>query len=110
MAHDEQQANRLRRALADQTVTEKKMFGGTCFMLRNHILCGTGKRGFLIRVGKEQADEALSRPGASVMEMNGRRMQGFVRVDPAQRNEHDLLRWVALAKTFSAMLPAKKAR
>jgi TfoX N-terminal domain len=110
MAYDQQLADRLRRALADPRATEKKMFGGICFMQRDHMLCGTGKAGFLFRVGKEQADEALSRPGASVMEMNGRRMQGFVWVDPARCSDHDLRDWVALAKKFIATLPAKKAK
>jgi TfoX N-terminal domain len=108
MAYDEDAAERLRRALADPSLIEKRMFGGVCFMRRDHMLCGVGKAGFLFRVGKEQEREALARPGATVMEMNGRRMQGFVWVDPARCTDPDLRNWVALANKFIATLPPKK--
>jgi hypothetical protein len=42
------------------------------------------------------------------MEMNGRRMQGFVWVDPARCTDPDLRNWVALANKFIATLPPKK--
>jgi len=110
MTEKDQLADRLRRALADPRVTEKKMFGGICFLRQDHMLCGTGKQGFLLRVGKDQEADALSRPGASPMEMGGRRMQGFVWVDPGRCSERDLQDWVALAGRFVASLPTKSPR
>jgi hypothetical protein len=35
-------------------------------------------------VAKEQSAAALLRPGARIMEMNGRRYEGYVRVDPGR--------------------------
>jgi TfoX/Sxy family transcriptional regulator of competence genes len=111
MAYDAALAERLRRALGDQTgVTEKRMFGGMCFMQNDHMLCGTGTQGFLFRVGKDQDAEALSRPGAALMEMKGRPMHGYVWVDPAACSDRDLQTWVALARKFVATLPAKKPK
>jgi len=41
-------AERVRKALSGKrAITEKKMFGGTCFLLRGHMLCGTGSRSTL---------------------------------------------------------------
>lgn len=37
-------AERLRKSLAGRrNITEKRMFGGACFLLRGNMLCGTGK-------------------------------------------------------------------
>jgi TfoX N-terminal domain len=111
MAHDEALVMRMRQALADhKRVTEKKMFGGVCFMLRDHMLCGTGKRGFMFRVGADQHAEALVRPGARPMEFGGRRMRGFVWVDPKSCPEPDLADWLALAERYVARLPAKPSK
>ena len=64
MTSDPEPTSRLRRALADHSgVSEKRMFGGVCFMLREHMLCGTGKPGFMFRVGMDQEAEALGRQG-----------------------------------------------
>src|SRR5678815_6189222 len=65
--------DRMRAALRGKRVKEKAMFGGVCFMLRDHMLCAASPRGYLFRVGKEQHAAALERPGARPMEMNGRR-------------------------------------
>jgi len=110
MAYDEAQAARLRRALAGRrAVAEKKMFGGLCFMRRDHMLCGIGWDGLLFRVGEAHEAVALARPGATPMEIGGRKMRGFVWVDPAQCRARDLARWVALAEQYVASLPPKKS-
>ena len=42
------------------------------------------------------------------MVMNGRRFEGFVRVDPQACDARALKRWVALAERYVAGLPPKK--
>jgi TfoX/Sxy family transcriptional regulator of competence genes len=102
-------AARLRRALAGRRgVTEKKMFGGVCFLVRGNMLCGTGKQDFMFRVGKAQDAKALSRPGARPMDFTGRPFPGFVWVDPASCNARQLKSWIALAEKYVGKLPAKK--
>jgi hypothetical protein len=103
-------AGRLRSALAGRKITEKKMFGGTCFLLRDNMLCGTGTQGFLFRVGKEAHDAALERPGAKPMEMKGRQAQGFVWVDPGACDAKNLKSWIALSESYVASLPPKKGK
>jgi hypothetical protein len=99
----------MRCALGSKSgVTERKMFGGICFLLHGNMLCAASKRGFMFRVGPEGEAKALARRGARPMEMNGRRYRGFVRVDPAECTARQLPGWVSLAHTYVASLPRKK--
>ena len=100
---------RLRRALAGRrAVTEKRMFGGTCFLLREHMLCGTGKPGFMFRVGKAQHARALARRGASPVVFDGRAFAGFVWVDPEACDARALRSWIALAERYVKSLPPRR--
>ncbi len=101
-------AQRLRRVFTKRRgMTEKAMFGGICFLLRGNMLCGTAKQGFMFRVGKDQDAAALQRPGARPMDFTGRRMAGFVWVDPADCDARALKGWIALAERYVAALPRK---
>ena len=81
MAYDEGLAELLRSDLAERRgVVEKRMFGGLCFMLNGHMLCGVHKGGGMFRVGKTRHDEALRIDGASPMAFTGRPMGGMVNV------------------------------
>jgi TfoX/Sxy family transcriptional regulator of competence genes len=103
-------ANRVRGALKGRKgITEKRMFGGVCFLLRGNMLCGTAKARFMFRVGKEQDAEALARPGARPMDFTGRKLAGFVFVDPAC-DARALKRWIALAEKYVAALPPKEKK
>ena len=104
-------AARLRIALKGRrTVTEKRMFGGVCFLLRGNMLCGTGKADFMFRVGKDQDAEALSRKGARPMDITGKVMKGFVWVDPGACDARALRRWIELATGYVGKLPAKAGK
>ena len=111
MAVDEGLAERMRAALAETgAIREVKMFGGLCFMLNGNMVAGTSKRGLLVRVGKEQQSAALARPGAKLMEMTGRPMEGYVFVDPPPSDDRLLQEWLALAVAFVKTLPPKAAK
>ena len=104
-------AARLRPALAkERRLTEKRMFGGVCFMLGEHMLCGAGKPGYMFRVGKAQYRRALERKGARPMDFNGRSFEGFVWVEPKSCDARALRSWIALAKRYVAALPPKGER
>src|SRR5262245_13460112 len=97
----EKLAGRLRAALAGRRgVTEKRMFGGTCFLLRDNMLCGTGSGSFMFRVGKEAHAEAIARRGARAMILNGRKMEGFIWVDPAACDARSIRSWLGLAVVY----------
>jgi TfoX/Sxy family transcriptional regulator of competence genes len=100
-------AEKLRAILAAKGLSEQKMFGGIGFMLNGNMIAGASKRGLLLRVGKERYGEALARSGARPMEMRGRPVEGYVRVDPSGLNEAALMSWLALARAYVETLPAK---
>jgi TfoX/Sxy family transcriptional regulator of competence genes len=111
MPQNSADAGRLRKILAPRrAITEKPMFGGICFLLRRNMLCVWSPRGFLFRVGPEQEGKALARPGAKPMVMAGRRMRGYVRVDPRVCNARALERWTAMAERFVSALPPKERK
>ncbi len=104
-------AGRLRTALARrQSVTEKKMFSGTCFLLRNNMLCGTGSGHFMFRVGKDAHAAAVKRRGAKPMMLGGRQMRGFIWVDPKACDSKTLKSWIGLATAYVGKLPPKTKR
>ena len=102
-------AERVRRALAAKRgISEKRMMGGICFLMREHMLCGTAKPGFLFRVGPAQYASALARRGASPMIFGGRTSKGFVWVDPLACDARALRRWILLAEDYVSTLPPKR--
>jgi len=103
---DEPTVNRLRAALPTKGVLEQRMFGGIGFMLDGNLVCGTSKRGVLLRVGKEGHKDVLAR-GAKPMEMRGRKLEGYVFVDPASLDDAALRRWINTAAAHVRTLPPK---
>ena len=79
MAFDPVLADAMRAALERRrNIVETKMFGGYCWMLKGNMLCGVEVGRNVFRVGKAQAAEALSRPGARPMDITGKPVAGFV--------------------------------
>ena len=109
MAYDEGLAEILRGDLAETAgVSEKKMFGGLCFLLNGNMLCGVHQGGGMFRVGKDNEAAAMDVDGAGPMTFTGRKMGGMVDVtdnllaDDARRGQV-----MALAMDFVGALPAK---
>lgn len=109
MAYDEGLADLLRHDLADTPgVTERRMFGGLCFLRDGHMLGGVHKGGGMFRVGAANVAAALAIEGARPMDFTGRPMKGFVDVsDEAMDDEASRLALLRLALEFTASLPPK---
>lgn len=108
MPYDEKLADRLRHVLGGRVgITEQRMFGGLCFLLKGNMLCGVHRERLMFRIGKAQDAEALARPGARPMDITGKPMAGFVFVDPVACDKQALVRWVELSERFVGPLPAK---
>lgn len=113
MAYDKEIAGRIRTLLSGRTdVTEQKLFGGLCFMVRGHMCCAvSGRGGLLVRVGPDAPAFVFSEPHATPMEMRGRIMAGYVRVAPdGYQNAAGLKKWVTRATDFVETLPKKAKR
>lgn len=109
MAYDPERVEALARALgALEGLSERRMFGGLCFMLHGNMLCGVHKDGGMCRVGKANEAAALALPGVAPMDFTGRRMGGFVAFgDDVFADEATLDRLLALGLGFVATLPPK---
>ncbi len=111
MAYDEELADRIREVLGGESgLTEKKMFGGLAFLIGgNMAVAASSKGGMLVRVDPTQSDRLVATTNARLMEMRGRQMQGWLRVDPDDvRTKRQLARWVGLGATFARSLPRKR--
>ena len=109
MSFDERMADRIRAILATRSdVEERKMFGGLCFMVNGHMCCGLTATDFMVRVGPDAYDDALSQPHARPMDFTGRPLVGMVYVAPAgTRTEVALGRWVKRGVALACSLPPK---
>jgi TfoX/Sxy family transcriptional regulator of competence genes len=110
VAYDEELAARIRELLGGQAdLTEKKMFGGLAFLIGgNMAVAASGQGGVLVRVDPARSESLVATTNASLMEMRGRRMQGWLRVDADDvRTKRQLAKWVGLGATYASSLPGK---
>jgi TfoX/Sxy family transcriptional regulator of competence genes len=113
MAYDEALADRLRELVGDEDgLAEQKMFGGLAFLIHgNMAVAASGQGGLLVRVDPEQGDELIDGEQVRPMEMRGREMSGWLRVDAAAVSAPDQLEaWVDRGVSYARSLPAKKGR
>ena len=119
MAYDEGCAQIFRDDLAGiDGVTEKKMFGGLCFLFNGHMLCGVHQMkdqskteigdGAMFRVGPDNYAQALAIEGVRELSFTGRPMKGLVECDAALLEDDDRrTQLVSLSKGFARSLPPK---
>jgi TfoX/Sxy family transcriptional regulator of competence genes len=110
MAYDEELAGRIRTLLDDRAdLTEQKMFGGLAFLVAgNMAIAASGHGGILVRVDPEESEDLVATTPAELMEMRGRSMVGWLRVDPADiADSAALSAWVERGTTYAASLPPK---
>ncbi|MFL5982840.1 MAG: TfoX/Sxy family protein [Gaiellaceae bacterium] len=108
--YDETLAQRIRELVSsERSLTEKKMFGGLAFLLNgNMAVAASGQGGLLVRVDPDESERLLRENGASLMEMRGRTMLGWMRVEAdAVRTKKQLSKWVDRGVSFARSLPAK---
>jgi TfoX/Sxy family transcriptional regulator of competence genes len=111
VSYDEGLADRIRELVAGESgLTEKKMFGGLAFLIGgNMAVAASGQGGVLVRVDPAESDKLVATTGARLMEMRGRSMQGWLRVDPGDlRTKRQLAKCVRLGTTYARSLPAKR--
>jgi TfoX/Sxy family transcriptional regulator of competence genes len=110
MAYDEALADRIRALVAGEPgLTEKKMFGGLGFMVGgNMAVAASGQGGLLVRVDPDESEALVSSTSAYPMEMRGRQMAGWLRVESGDLERDDALReWVGRGVSYARSLPPK---
>jgi hypothetical protein len=110
MAYDEQLAARIRELVGGEPgLTEKKMFGGLAFLVGgNMAVAASGQGGVLVRVDPADSDALVAASSARPMEMRGREMAGWLRVDSEDvRSDAALAEWVERGVGYARSLPPK---
>ena len=113
MAYDEGLAERIRTLIgAEPGLAEQKMFGGLAFLVGgNMAIAASGQGGVLVRVDPEESAALADSTPASLFEMRGRQMAGWLRVGASDvATDEQLSQWVERGVAFARSLPAKSER
>ncbi|MBX2802531.1 MAG: TfoX/Sxy family protein [Myxococcales bacterium] len=108
MVDEEALVERIRSLLADAPqVSERRVFGGIGWAVRGNVAVGVSGRGDLVvRTSVEESASLVSEEGVSPVELGGRRMRGWVRVEAlALMVESALQRWVSLGRVRALERP-----
>jgi TfoX/Sxy family transcriptional regulator of competence genes len=110
MAYDEQLAERIRAQVGEEpSLTEQRMFGGLAFLVGgNMAVAASGQGGLLVRVDPAESDELVASTPAEPMEMRGRSMSGWLRLEAEDvASDDQLRRWTARGVAYARSLPPK---
>ena len=109
MAYDKVLDRRINEFITGwENISERKMFGGTCYLLNGNMVSGVYKDYLILRLGVENAIKALSSDHVLPFDITGKSMRGWVMVSQEGYNDDKKLRrWLEMAKTFVDTLPAK---
>jgi TfoX/Sxy family transcriptional regulator of competence genes len=110
MAFDVVLSERIRTKMYRRSgFTEKKMFGGICYMLNGNICCGVIKDEMVVRLDPDQTDEVLAHSCARIFDYSGHPMKGWFFISPeGVRSDQDLARWTTRSIQYAKSLPPKK--
>jgi TfoX/Sxy family transcriptional regulator of competence genes len=110
MAYNEALADRVKDILESRKVryTEKKMFGGLCFLVDDKMLLGVEKNRLMTRIDPEDEAGASKKKGVKPMDFTGRIMKGFLFVDDtAVDKDGELEYWVDLCMKYNPKAKSK---
>lgn len=113
MAYNEKLADRVREiiSLTHENVTEKRMFGGLCFMVNDKMCVGVEQQRLMVRLDPDRYNEAMEKEGCKPMDFTGKIMKGYVFVDlDALNTKKKLDYWVQLALEFNKKAKASKKK
>ena len=89
-------------------VSEKRMFGGVCFMINGNMCAGVNDKLLMLRLGNALAAEALAEPHTRPMDFTGRPLKSMIYVEPEGYDaDEDIEGWVGRAADFAKTLPKK---
>ncbi len=109
MAYSESLAARIRQTLRGRRgITERKMFGGFCFMYHGNMCVGVWQTSLIARLGPDRAATALQEPHAFEFAPAGRPMKGWIVVEAeGVETDEQLVDWIERSIEFVETLPRK---
>jgi TfoX/Sxy family transcriptional regulator of competence genes len=111
MAYDEMLDERISAETRPWRLARRKMFGGTCYLLRGNMMCGVLEDRLIVRVGAAEAGRLRGAPFVKPFDVTGRPMKGWLMVEAAGVRGAKLGPWLERARAFAETLEGKpKAR
>jgi TfoX/Sxy family transcriptional regulator of competence genes len=109
MAYDLGLADRIRVVLGRSgAFSERKMFGGLCFLVNGHMCCGIVKSDLMLRLTQETATAAHREPNTRPMDFTGKPMKSMIYVGAeGVDSDSSLERWVRSSERMARALPGK---
>jgi TfoX N-terminal domain len=110
VAYDEELAARIRILIGSEPgLTEQRMFGGLAFLVNGNMsVAASGQGGILVRVDPDDSAALADQTEAYPMEMRGRSIDGWLRVDAKDLADDGALQgWVARGVGYARSLPPK---
>ncbi len=108
MAYNLELAKRISNELKNLLHVEKKMFGGTGFLLNGNMACGVIGDGLIVRVPPEKHADLLERAHVKPFDFSGKPMKGWLVVEAEGcKSAAQLGKWVKLGVEFALTLPPK---
>jgi hypothetical protein len=112
VSYSEELADRIRETIDSRPGgVERKMFGGVAWMVNGNMACGVIGEDLMVRLDRDEAEQALREEHVGPMDFTGRPMRGFIVVEAAGiADAHDLGRWVDTGADYAETLPPKASR
>ena len=108
MAYNLKLAERIRFQMEGLPFVEKKLFGGTGYIIHGNMACGVLKDDLIVRVDPEKYAALLKRKHTRPFAMSGRPMKGWLLVEPdGCKNSRQLSTWIKEGVDFALTLPPK---
>ena len=109
MAYNIALAEKIQKRMEKQKgFSQRKMFGGICYMINGNMACGIVGDDLMVRVGPKDYQRSLRRSHARPMDFTGRPLKGFVYVSAkGYDREAALKEWIGIGAQFARSLPTK---
>lgn len=107
MAYNQELDSRVEAIAGVWGAARKKMFGGTCYLLRGNMMAGVYKDSLIVRLEKAAGAAALQLPGVRPFDITGKPMAGWLMVEAEGLDDAALEDWLDQARDFVLTLPPK---
>src|ERR1700743_1540884 len=110
MPINEKMADRIRESIARAgKIEEKKMVSGMCFMVNDKMCICVNEEEILCRIGPDEYEAALEKPGCRPMQRNGKAFKDYVFVRQEEvRTKKSLDYWVQACLGFNEQAQSSK--
>jgi TfoX/Sxy family transcriptional regulator of competence genes len=107
MPYEKKIAERIEESVSSWNISNRKMFGGVCYLNNGNMMCGVYKNYLVLRLGPGQSETVLKNQYARPFDITGKPMKGWVMIAEDGIKGEKLMDWLKMAHTFSETLPKK---